>query len=300
MTTSHKPTYHPAIGRTHAGGYRYDAPRAQYSSRDMATHMTLKTRADLVQRDQQQLREALMASENKHKQGIKDERARQGLIAEDDENDERASSVQLKAEPGAAASAAAASSSSAAAGGTTPLLPSTSGIDFSKFDDDDDDVAAATAAAAHKRSAGGAGGGGGSHDEAAEEDDDDDDSDDEDAELARELDLIRREREEAKLRAAQAEAAEAEAAATASLAANPLLPHLSGAGAGAGPTFGQDTLFGGGGAGAAGGVKRRWDDDVVFKNQAKGLDMTQRNKKRFINDTIRSDFHRAFIGRYVK
>ncbi|CAI2180614.1 16152_t:CDS:2, partial [Funneliformis geosporum] len=34
-------------------------------------------------------------------------------------------------------------------------------------------------------------------------------------------------------------------------------------------------------------VKRRWDDDVIFKNQARGVD--DRSKKRFINDTLRSD-----------
>jgi len=44
-------------------------------------------------------------------------------------------------------------------------------------------------------------------------------------------------------------------------------------------------------------VKRRWDDDVVFKNQARGETKTQ---KRFINDTIRSDFHRKFLQRYMK
>jgi len=32
-------------------------------------------------------------------------------------------------------------------------------------------------------------------------------------------------------------------------------------------------------------VKRRWDDDVVFKNQAKGVE--EMPKKRFINDLLR-------------
>lgn len=44
-------------------------------------------------------------------------------------------------------------------------------------------------------------------------------------------------------------------------------------------------------------VKRRWDDDVVFKNQARGEPKAQ---KRFINDTIRSDFHKRFLTRYIK
>uniref|UniRef100_A0A803LQA5 Uncharacterized protein n=1 Tax=Chenopodium quinoa TaxID=63459 RepID=A0A803LQA5_CHEQI len=44
-------------------------------------------------------------------------------------------------------------------------------------------------------------------------------------------------------------------------------------------------------------VKRRWDDDVVFKNQARG---ETKATKRFINDTIRSDFHRKFLHKYMK
>ncbi|KAK3021534.1 hypothetical protein RJ639_046482 [Escallonia herrerae] len=44
-------------------------------------------------------------------------------------------------------------------------------------------------------------------------------------------------------------------------------------------------------------VKRRWDDDVVFKNQARG---ETKIVKRFINDTIRSDFHRKFLQKYMK
>jgi hypothetical protein len=42
---------------------------------------------------------------------------------------------------------------------------------------------------------------------------------------------------------------------------------------------------------------RRWDDDVVFKNQTRGQPKVQ---KRFINDTIRNDFHRRFLQRYIK
>ena len=44
-------------------------------------------------------------------------------------------------------------------------------------------------------------------------------------------------------------------------------------------------------------VKRRWDDDVVFRNQERG---ERKAQKRFVNDTIRNDFHRRFLNRYVK
>ncbi|KAG8305502.1 protein CWC15 homolog B [Homalodisca vitripennis] len=45
-------------------------------------------------------------------------------------------------------------------------------------------------------------------------------------------------------------------------------------------------------------VKRRWDDDVVFKNCARSE--PEKNKNTFINDSLRSEFHRKFMEKYVK
>jgi protein CWC15 len=45
-------------------------------------------------------------------------------------------------------------------------------------------------------------------------------------------------------------------------------------------------------------IKRRWDDDVIFKNQARGVD--DKPKNRFVNDMLRSDFHKKFLNKYVK
>ncbi|KAK8794871.1 hypothetical protein WA158_001851 [Blastocystis sp. Blastoise] len=42
-------------------------------------------------------------------------------------------------------------------------------------------------------------------------------------------------------------------------------------------------------------IKRKWNDDVPFRNQGKEI----KHKKRFINDTIRNDFHLAFMKRYI-
>ncbi|CAN1158425.1 Protein CWC15 homolog A [Linum perenne] len=44
-------------------------------------------------------------------------------------------------------------------------------------------------------------------------------------------------------------------------------------------------------------VRRKRDDDVVLKNQTRGETKTL---KRFINDTIRNDFHRRFLQKYMK
>uniref|UniRef100_A0A3B3ZF02 CWC15 spliceosome associated protein homolog n=1 Tax=Periophthalmus magnuspinnatus TaxID=409849 RepID=A0A3B3ZF02_9GOBI len=46
-------------------------------------------------------------------------------------------------------------------------------------------------------------------------------------------------------------------------------------------------------------IKKEWDDDVVFKNCAKGVDEA-RKEKRFVNDTLRSEFHKKFMEKYVK
>uniref|UniRef100_A0A383VEF7 Cwf15/Cwc15 cell cycle control protein n=1 Tax=Tetradesmus obliquus TaxID=3088 RepID=A0A383VEF7_TETOB len=107
-------------------------------------------------------------------------------------------------------------------------------------------------------------------------DDDDDDSDDE-AELKAELERIRAERAvEAERRAAEEEAKRQEAIRSEVLGGNPLM-------AGAG-----EVDF---------GVKRRWDEDVVFKNQTRG---EAKAARRFINDTVRSDFHKKFLERYIR
>lgn len=45
-------------------------------------------------------------------------------------------------------------------------------------------------------------------------------------------------------------------------------------------------------------MKRRWDDDVVFKNQARGTE--KQEGKEFVNDLLRSDFHRRFMSKYVR
>lgn len=65
------------------------------------------------------------------------------------------------------------------------------------------------------------------------------------------------------------------------LSGNPLLTHYSA-----------------GSAKAEHRVKRRWDDDVVFKNCARSEPEKKSNV--FINDSLRSDFHRKFMEKYVK
>ena len=121
-------------------------------------------------------------------------------------------------------------------------------------------------------------------DDSDDDDDDDDDDDESDSEddtaaLLAELERIKKERADAAARR-EADDAERDALekAEALASGNPLLDLKDG---------GDDAFV----------AKRRWDDDVVFKNQTRGEPKT---KKRFVNDTIRSDFHRRFLNKYVK
>ncbi|KAL0080198.1 Pre-mRNA-splicing factor Cwf15/Cwc15 [Phycomyces blakesleeanus] len=123
--------------------------------------------------------------------------------------------------------------------------------------------------------------GGTDSDSSSDDDDDDDDDDDEDntAELMETLQRIRKERAEEKERQEreklEAEDAQKEEEA---MTGNPLL-HIGN----------EKRDF---------SVKRRWDDDVIFKNQARGVE--EKQKKRFINDMLRSDFHRRFLTKYIR
>ena len=109
------------------------------------------------------------------------------------------------------------------------------------------------------------------------EEESDDDDEDEEAELHRELAKIKAERAEAAAKEAAEKAKREEDQREKDIAlGNPLL------------NKNQDY-----------GVKRRWDDDVVFKNQARGTE-DRGKEKHFVNDLLRSDFHKRFMDRYVR
>ncbi|KAI9726402.1 MAG: complexed with cef1p [Cirrosporium novae-zelandiae] len=111
--------------------------------------------------------------------------------------------------------------------------------------------------------------------DSSEEDSDEDDDEDETAELMRELEKIKRERAEQREKEEREKAeAEAEKREQDIAMGNPLLNP-------------RDFT-----------VKRRWDDDVIFKNQARGTESNK--KKEFVNDLQRSEFHKRFLNKYVR
>ncbi|XP_044743037.1 protein CWC15 homolog [Chrysoperla carnea] len=119
-------------------------------------------------------------------------------------------------------------------------------------------------------------------DDPLDEDDSDSDSDDDAAALMEELAKIKKERaaEQAK-KELERKQEEERIRMENILSGNPLLTHYS-----AGDP--KTNLK----------VKRRWDDDVVFKNCARAEPEKRTNS--FINDSLRSDFHRKFMEKYVK
>lgn len=111
----------------------------------------------------------------------------------------------------------------------------------------------------------------------SEDDSSDDDSEDEQAELQRELEKIRAERAAKQAKEDEEKAKKAAEDREVHIArSNPLLD----------PKKDFET-------------KRRWDDDVVFKNQARGT-KEREAKGGFTNDLLRSDFHKKFMSKYIR
>jgi protein CWC15 len=260
MTTAHRPTFDPARGK--------DAARGEaYHQRLLPAHKTLKfrqagqgTSSEQAKRD---LRAELLRAEAKHyakKEGRE--------IADEDEDDVPAQRQQLQIEDGDAVSGRSkrklddTNQDGGGSGGTI------------EGDPEEDYEAKKRRVLEETRNIDA------DSDSASSSDSDeseDDDEEDETAELMRELAKIKAERAEkaAKEAAEQAKREEEQREKDIALG-NPLLNKK------------EDF-----------GVKRRWDDDVVFKNQARGTE--ERGKeKRFVNDLLRSDFHRKFMDKYVR
>lgn len=102
----------------------------------------------------------------------------------------------------------------------------------------------------------------------------DSEEEDETAELLRELEKIKRERAEKKEQEDREKAAQEQQERESDIAyGNPLLQPSSKPSVDAG--------------------RRRWDDDVVFRNQARGTE--KKGRPEFVNDLLRSDFHKRFM-----
>lgn len=248
------------------------AQSKQYSSRDLPSHTRLKYRQD----GQGTADEARGTTARDFKRDLEDrERRHKGSSASDDQPSATGTSskrARLTDSSGASASG------SGAAAVTAAVLPP-------NLDADDQAVAVADLDSDAESAGGG------------------DDEEDETAELMAELAKIRKERaaENAK-REAERQAEEERIRTENILKGNPLLnkskpqtARASASGASASSSSAGE---------ARGGefkVKRRWNDDVVFKNCARDEDGgRERRPVGFVNDTLRSEFHKKFMDKYIK
>eukprot|EP00922_Rhytidocystis_sp_ex-Travisia-forbesii_P039189 GHVS01058320.1.p1 GENE.GHVS01058320.1~~GHVS01058320.1.p1 ORF type:complete len:231 (+),score=52.45 GHVS01058320.1:89-781(+) len=112
------------------------------------------------------------------------------------------------------------------------------------------------------------------------------DEEDEEAELRRELEAIKQERlEDERKKKLEYDKEHEDETRDKILRGNPLLTNQ--------PVTSEGTDDSGE---MSVGIGRAWDDDVVFKNQTKGK---LKQKKTFINDAVRSDFHKKFMTKYI-
>ncbi|KAJ3797148.1 Cwf15/Cwc15 cell cycle control protein [Lentinula aff. detonsa] len=125
-----------------------------------------------------------------------------------------------------------------------------------------------------------------------EDEDSDEDSDEEDdtAALLRELEKIKRERAEEKARLEREQSASEAATKEMDIAtANPLLNLAAALGQPTGINTTAPGTF---------AVKRRWDDDLIFKNQA--MNTRDKPQGQFVNDLLRTEFHKKFMSKFIK
>ncbi|KAI1313439.1 hypothetical protein EDD11_002546 [Mortierella claussenii] len=264
MTTAARPTFDPARGKGS------QAPTRIYSARDLASHTKLKYRQSgqtaQDELNRLDLKAQLLKAEQDHYEKVnKTTKLAAGLSNsfKDDDEDEEQPTKQI----GSFTAADEISTSETPLERKRRLLKEAERLDKDDSDNDDDSDK-------------------GSDDSDSDSDSDSDDDDEDDtAELLRELEKIKRERAEEKERQERLQREEEEKERQLQAAAgNPLLNMGTDS-----PSSLEPKDF---------SVKRRWDDDVIFKNQARGMD--DKPKKRFINDTLRSDFHRKFMNKYVQ
>jgi len=261
MTTAHRPTWKAAVGRAQEGGWSAGGAIATMSSaRDLAAHTKLKLRkgSQVVDRSAA-LQESLLKMEEAEKHA---ELAAKRVV--------KMGREKLLLENGKDEEE-----------GRLKLLKQTADVDEEKIrskyndDDDEDDGKGRWSDLDEKGALESA-----ESDLDASSDDSDLDSDDEDEEAALQAELakIRAERAAVKKKEEGEQAAEEQAEMEeAARTGNPLLS-------------GTDA--------SSGRMKRKWNDDVVFRNQARSE--PDQKTKRFINDTVRNDFHKRFLNKFIK
>ncbi|XP_062139964.1 protein CWC15 homolog [Drosophila sulfurigaster albostrigata] len=258
MTTAARPTFDPARGGSGRGEKDLSALSKQYSSRDLPGHTKLKYR-ETGQGTSEEIRNRDFRKE-----------------LEERERDARSGVSSGKALPSIVRKAIEANNASSSSSTKRAKLDSSSQLQQQQQQQQQQQHASANLDA----------------DEPLDNDssDSDSDSDDDDAALLAELQKIKQERlQETARREAEKKQEDERIRMENILSGNPLINYEPGTAASA---AGRTSGLGGDLK-----VKRRWDDDVVFKNCARSA---PEKKTHFVNDALRSDFHKKFMDKYIK
>ncbi|KAK8858881.1 hypothetical protein IAR55_003112 [Kwoniella newhampshirensis] len=283
MSQAHRPTWNPTQGRETKAGSQ------QISKLSLAAHTKLKFRqpgqtntSDVLRRD---LKAELLAAE---RAALEKKRKQQGLppltpVSED--------TLRIGGAGDGAGGQDGNGEDEEGRAKRRKVLEEAAELD--KDDESDDDQVNGNGNGKVDKGKGKAVSGGDDDDDDDDEDDDDDsDSDDEDdtAALMAELAKIKQERAEEKARLeAEASASEAISRESEIATGNPLLNLQAALGQSPGTPASTTTS-----TASTFAVKRRWDDDLIFKNQAVGHD-DKPKKGEFVNDLLRSEFHKKFM-----
>ena len=264
MSSAHRPTWNPAEGKADE---RHKSARV--AARHLPSHTKLKFRqaqqgaqaSNLASRNEDVRRDLKRELEMAERESRNKKRKEQGLAPEVGGDDAEEDGQGVRAIEGAKEDGEEAQ--------RRRLIE-----EMKRLDGEDEE------SDGEGSDAGGQGKGKGAPDSASSASSDDEDEDDDDtAALLRELEKIKRERAEEKARQEKERADTEQSNREDEIAlGNPLL-NLENAMKGGGGTKGKS-----GGAAASFGVKRRWDDDVIFKNQAAG---NESDKSGFVNDLTR-------------
>ncbi|CAF0976700.1 unnamed protein product [Rotaria magnacalcarata] len=257
--------FQPAVGGTSRGEANLSGMSKQYSARDMPANKTLKYR-EKGQHTQEELR-------------LKD---REGMRRELEERErnirdkQRSSSDTKRITSGGTTS----SRSKPAITHTETNIDADDPLDESSSDEETTSHQTKFNKNTQSRAI--------NNEEGDDDDEDDDEDEDDTAELMAELGRIKKERAAEAARLEQQKRLEEERIRTENiLKGNPLLNPGSKPSA---PITNSEFR-----------VKRRWDDDVVFKNCAKADGSSgEKRVAQFINDSLRSEFHRRFMDKYIK
>ncbi|PVF93353.1 Cwf15/Cwc15 cell cycle control protein [Serendipita vermifera] len=262
MSTAHRPTWNPAAGKEVKSGSR------QFSTRDVASHTKLKFRqpgqggtSEIQKRD---LRLELLKAEEEAR--AKKRKAGGFVGNTEDEEGEKMAIEDRSAEEVKRRKIL-----------QDIVLDEDKDSEDEEEEEEDEKGKGKGKQVAMQTS-----------DDDEDEDESDEDDEDETAELLRELEKIKRERAEEQARKErEAQAANAAAREEEIATANPLMNLQAALGQGA--TSSASGSF---------AVKKRWDDDLIFKNQANGA--SDQPSGQFVNDLLRTEFHRKFMSKFIK